>query len=132
MLFRCHVMNDNRSDWVTEDLLSKVEKHPNLSKVFQDPVLSQLLVEFQKNPQKAMAAVQDNKEVFFSFFVVICSALNSLNLGAFNLTVSKRAAAIGIVSNKHCYYPSTNCQSRPILKISSTYSPWFLIKMGTL
>ena len=51
------------SDWVTKDLLSKVEKHPNLSRVFQDPNLTEILLEFQKDPQKAMAAAKDNKEV---------------------------------------------------------------------
>lgn len=51
------------ADWVTEDLLKKLDQNPVLSKAFTDPALSRLLEEFHQNPQAAMAAAQSNPEV---------------------------------------------------------------------
>ena len=58
-----HTHTHTHTDWATDDLLARIEKHPLLSKVFQDPTLSQVLVEFQSNPQKVMAASRENPEI---------------------------------------------------------------------
>ena len=50
-------------DWITEDLLSKVEKNPKLLKQLEDERFSQALTAFQANPQQAMLAVQNDPEV---------------------------------------------------------------------
>jgi len=50
-------------DWITEDLLSKIEKNPKLMKQLEDPRFSQALTAFQANPQKALLAVQNDPEV---------------------------------------------------------------------
>ena len=50
-------------DWITEDLLSKIEKNPQLMKQLEDPRFSQALSAFQANPQKALLAVQNDSEV---------------------------------------------------------------------
>ena len=50
-------------DWITEDLLSKIEKNPKLMKQLEDPRFSQALTTFQANPQKALLAVQNDPEV---------------------------------------------------------------------
>lgn len=49
-------------EWITEDLLSKVQKNPKLMKQLDDPHFSKVLTEFQKNPQQAMAAVRNDPE----------------------------------------------------------------------
>lgn len=50
-------------EWMSDDLLAKIEKDPVLSEAFQDPVLSQALLHFQTNPQQALAAVKDDPRV---------------------------------------------------------------------
>ena len=50
-------------DWITPDLLRKIEQSPVLSKAFQDPSLSQAMVEFQKDPQAALQAAQHKPEM---------------------------------------------------------------------
>jgi hypothetical protein len=49
--------------WVTDGLLSKVEKDPVLSKAFSDPAMAQVLAQFQANPQHTLAATKDKPEV---------------------------------------------------------------------
>ena len=44
-------------------MLSKVEKNPKLIKQLEDVRFSQALTAFQKNPQEAMLAVQNDPEV---------------------------------------------------------------------
>lgn len=51
------------TDWVSDDLLSKIEKDPVLSKAFQDPAMTQALAQFQADPKHALAATKDNPEV---------------------------------------------------------------------
>lgn len=50
-------------EWVTDDLLEKIERHPLLSKAFRDPSLSQVLAEFQRNPETILKAAQGNPEM---------------------------------------------------------------------
>eukprot|EP00731_Ephydatia_muelleri_P032032 Em0023g539a len=50
-------------EWVTDDLLEKIESHPLLSKAFRDPSLSQVLAEFQRNPEAMLKAAQGNQEM---------------------------------------------------------------------
>ena len=51
------------SDWVTDDLLEKIEKDPVLSEAFKDPALTQALTQFQADPQRALAAAKDKPKV---------------------------------------------------------------------
>ncbi|XP_064628868.1 uncharacterized protein LOC135488262 isoform X2 [Lineus longissimus] len=64
---------DNK-DWVTDDLLERVEKSPNLMKYLADPRFSQALAEFQTNPQGAQLKYADNPEVQL-FFKDFCGLL---------------------------------------------------------
>lgn len=48
---------------MTDDLLEKIESHPLLSKAFRDPSLSQVLAEFQRNPEAMLKAAQGNQEM---------------------------------------------------------------------
>ena len=50
-------------EWVTEDLLSKILKHPKLAKQFMDPRFSQAIEKFQKNPQEVMEMCKTNAEL---------------------------------------------------------------------
>ena len=49
---------------MTDDLLSKIESDPVLSKAFKDPEMSRVLAMYQANPQQALAATKDKPEVF--------------------------------------------------------------------
>lgn len=53
----------NTQDWMTDNLLSKVEEDPVLSKAFHDPAMVQALAQFQTNPQLALAAAKDKPEI---------------------------------------------------------------------
>ncbi len=59
---------------MTDDLLSKIDKNPVLSKAFRDPSLVKVLEEFHKNPQQALAAAQDSPEVL-AFLRQFCSIM---------------------------------------------------------
>ena len=48
---------------MTDDLLERIERHPLLSRAFRDPSLSQVLAEFQRNPEAMLAAAQGNHEL---------------------------------------------------------------------
>ena len=50
-------------DWVTEDLLTKIDQNPTLAKAFRDPALAKVLEEFHQNPQAVFKASQCNPEI---------------------------------------------------------------------
>ncbi|XP_005100058.1 uncharacterized protein LOC101846737 [Aplysia californica] len=50
-------------DWITDDLLNKVEGNEMLLKRFTDPHFMKALEEFQTNPQAALEKYKSNKEV---------------------------------------------------------------------
>lgn len=50
-------------DWVTDDLLAKIENDSILSKAFKDPEMTQALAQFQDNPEHTLAAATDKPEV---------------------------------------------------------------------
>lgn len=62
------------TDWVNDDLLSKLEKHPRLASQLSDPRFNQAMSMFQSNPQGAMKYFQDNPEIQ-SFFQDFCGIL---------------------------------------------------------
>ncbi|KAH3728971.1 uncharacterized protein LOC127853959 [Dreissena polymorpha] len=57
-------------EWVTDDLLTKLEKNEKLAKRLQDPTFVRAIGEFQQNPQQALLKYGENKEVqeFFQDF----------------------------------------------------------------
>lgn len=57
LLFAFHV------EWVTDELLGKIEKDPVLSEAFRDPAMTQALAQFQLNPQAALEAAKDKPKV---------------------------------------------------------------------
>nr|XP_054753432.1 uncharacterized protein LOC129259162 isoform X1 [Lytechinus pictus] len=61
-------------DWVNDNLLSKIEKHPRLAQQLSDPCFSQAMSMFQSNPQGAMKYFQDNPEIQ-TFFQDFCAIL---------------------------------------------------------
>ncbi|XP_013408030.1 uncharacterized protein LOC106172003 [Lingula anatina] len=61
-------------DWITDDLLGKVENNEVLFKRLSDPSFTKALTEFQTNPQAAMLKYKDNQEVQ-QFFKEFCGLL---------------------------------------------------------
>lgn len=59
---------------MTDDLLSKIDQNPILSKAFGDPSLFKVLEEFHRNPQEALAAAQRTPEVR-EFLQQFCSLM---------------------------------------------------------
>lgn len=53
----------NNTDWVTENLLQRIQSNPNLSGRLSDPQFIQALTEFQQNPQAAIAKYQDDQQL---------------------------------------------------------------------
>jgi len=53
---------DNK-DWITEDLLKKIEGNPSLAKLLMDPKFTAALAEVQTDPLKAMAMLSSNPEM---------------------------------------------------------------------
>ena len=51
------------TDWVTEDLLEKVQKNATVFKRLGDPRFMQAINEFQSNPKEAMEKYANNLEV---------------------------------------------------------------------
>lgn len=62
------------SDWISDDLLDKVEKNELLLKRFADPHFMKALEEFQANPVAAMEKYKGNKEVE-KFLMEFCGLL---------------------------------------------------------
>lgn len=53
---------DNK-DWITEDLLKKIEGNPSLAKLLMDPKFTAALSQVQADPMKAMAMLSSNPEM---------------------------------------------------------------------
>ena len=51
------------SEWITDDLLSKVAKNPKLLKQLEDPKFSEALAAFQNNPKSIALVMQKDPEV---------------------------------------------------------------------
>ncbi|KAL3882195.1 hypothetical protein ACJMK2_028563 [Sinanodonta woodiana] len=51
------------TDWVTDDLMQKIEGNEFLSRCLTDQRFAQAILEFQSNPAEAMAKYQNNAEV---------------------------------------------------------------------
>ncbi|XP_022098161.1 serine/arginine repetitive matrix protein 2-like isoform X2 [Acanthaster planci] len=63
-------------EWITEDLLSNLEKHPRLARQLTDPRFAQAVSKFQRNPQQAMEEYKGNAEVQ-QFFRDFCALLGN-------------------------------------------------------
>ena len=61
-------------NWMTEELLSKVENNPLLAGAFKHPDFSQVLTRFTQNPTQALKDYGDTPE-FREFFQEMCSTL---------------------------------------------------------
>ena len=61
-------------DWVTDDLLKKLERKPDLLKKLADPRYSQALSLFRTNPEEGWKLVQGNEELQ-SFIKDFCGIL---------------------------------------------------------
>ena len=51
------------AEWITDDLLSKIEKNEGFAKKLTNPKFMQAISEFQTNPQAAIRKYQDNAEM---------------------------------------------------------------------
>ena len=56
-----NVIQQNNSEWMTPDLLEKIEKSPTLSKAFQDPLFTVALSEMSSNPSNALKKYQKER-----------------------------------------------------------------------
>jgi hypothetical protein len=52
-----------KKDWITDDLLDKISKHPTIGSKLGDPRYSAALAHFQKNPQQAAKDYSGQPEV---------------------------------------------------------------------
>lgn len=50
-------------DWITEDLLKKIESNPSLAKLLMDPKFTAALSHVQTDPMKAMALLESHPEM---------------------------------------------------------------------
>lgn len=58
---------DNKQNWLTQDLFTKLAQNPNLLKAFMHPSFSEVMTLLQKNPEEAKRKYGDSKE-FNEFF----------------------------------------------------------------
>ncbi len=66
-----------KTDWITDDLLSNIEKNDLMMRRLQDPTFMQALAEFQTNPQAAMTKYGGNPEME-SFLNEFCNLMGKL------------------------------------------------------
>ncbi|KAJ7385646.1 hypothetical protein OS493_013671 [Desmophyllum pertusum] len=50
-------------DWITEDLLKKIESNPSLAKLLMDPMFTAALSQVQTDPMKAVAMLESHPEM---------------------------------------------------------------------
>ena len=50
-------------EWITDDLLKKIEANPSLAKLLMDPKFTAALSQVQADPVKAMAMLSSNPEM---------------------------------------------------------------------
>ena len=61
-------------DWITDDLLKKLEGRPDLLKKLSDPRYSQALNQFTSNPQQGLQQLSNDKELQ-DFIKELCGVL---------------------------------------------------------
>lgn len=69
-----HTPFNSATDWVSDDLLSNIEKNETLAKRLADPTFMLALQEFQTNPTSASEKYKDNAEVQ-QFFMEFCNLM---------------------------------------------------------
>eukprot|EP00042_Codosiga_hollandica_P040566 m.350293 g.350293 ORF g.350293 m.350293 type:complete len:341 (-) comp55898_c0_seq3:24-1046(-) len=74
LFLRSHNCSLPGSQWLNEDLLTKLQSKPHLLKRFADPTFMAAIGEFQTNPQQAMHKYKDSAEIV-SFMQEISSVL---------------------------------------------------------
>jgi len=72
-------------EWLTDDLLKRIQSSGKLCQQLQDPSFVQAIAEFHANPQAAMQKYGDNAAVQ-AFFSDFCAILGLLPV---NLTLIK-------------------------------------------
>lgn len=103
---------------MTDDLLERIEHHPLLSRAFQDPSLSQVLAEFQRNPEAVLAAAQGNQELmqFLQEFSLLMgehfATLSGSKDQERKKTPEKRLITEACTSSNICIY---NCCVYPLM-----------------
>jgi len=65
------------AEWLTEDLLQKIQSSGELCQRLQDPTFMHAIAEFQANPQAAMQKYGDNATMQ-EFFREFCGILGLL------------------------------------------------------
>lgn len=73
---RVHYICINCVDWITDDLLSKIQQNPVLAKSFADPSLSRVLEDFHRDPQDTLSRAKNNPEVE-QFLKEFCALMGS-------------------------------------------------------
>ncbi|KAJ8027029.1 hypothetical protein HOLleu_32043 [Holothuria leucospilota] len=70
------------SDWITSDLLEKVEKHPRLAQQMANPDFARVLTKVEKDPEGATRELQNNpqlQDVFKDFCSILGDHFTSLS-----------------------------------------------------
>lgn len=67
-------MNEWFTDWITDDLLHKIEANPKLAKHFTNPRMAEALHKFQTDQAAAIKQYQSDLEVQ-EFFQEFCSIM---------------------------------------------------------
>ena len=65
-------------EWLTEDLLSNIQKNETLANRLSDPSFTRAISEFQTNPQAAMLKYQNNPEMQ-QFLKDFCGILGKIS-----------------------------------------------------
>lgn len=50
-------------DWITDELLKKIESNPSLAKLLMDPTFTAALSQVQTDPMKALAMLESHPEM---------------------------------------------------------------------
>jgi len=69
-----------QTEWLTDDLLNRIQSNSELCQRLQDPTFMQAINEFPANPQAAMHKYRDNAamQAFFRDFCALLGLLTSI------------------------------------------------------
>ncbi|XP_071486507.1 uncharacterized protein [Diadema antillarum] len=101
-------------DWITGDLLSKIEKNPHLARQMADPRFSQAMAMFQTNPQAAMQHFQSSPDIQ-QFFKEFCEILGNhfSNMGGPSAPVAETEPGVIVHDPKSAADISVSSSTNP-------------------
>eukprot|EP00041_Stephanoeca_diplocostata_P013191 m.230233 g.230233 ORF g.230233 m.230233 type:complete len:259 (+) comp19254_c1_seq16:732-1508(+) len=98
MLNAGKVMQENKDQWCTPDLLEKISKQPHLMKMMSNPQFATALTEFEKNPKGAMLKYGDNPQMA-EFFKSFCDIMGNHLTGISDVNGQQKPTPTPAASN---------------------------------